>query len=536
MMQGGRARAAAVFLLVALGGAGAMVIELAAVRLLAPWFGTSAGVWTNVIAAVLLGLAVGYLVGARLASGARPLERLAVMLGIAGFLGACLPLGTSWIGPFLLPSEVALDEAADLVVWGSLAASLALFLPPAVLLGTVCPLGTQVLQDMQGGAAGRAGGLVLCASTLGSLAGVFGTSHFLVPVLGLRTTFLVAGSALVLAGLAAGILARRAGRSASVAGLIVLAFFFRAEATPVLAPGRVELARAESPYQSLRVVEDRSSEPWLRYLQVNEGFDSFQSVWQPEPGFLPRGFYYNDFALPMWWERREGTWNVLVLGLGAGTVVRVLRGTLPPGVELACTGVELDPWVLTLAREHMGLEEREGTRLVGGLDARVALRGRIGTFDEIVLDCYANQTELPPHLSTEEFFRDLRARLRPGGWLTANLGGFGFDDPVVDALVMTVARAFEESVLVLRVPQSRNFVLFARNGGALPLDEEGRLSSGDERLRALLGPRELPGSWRVFAPDPEREVLSDDRAPLEELELASIREGRQRLLAGGARP
>jgi hypothetical protein len=51
----------------------------------------------------------------------------------------------------------------------------------------------------------------------------------------------------------------------------------------------------------LRVVEDRTQSEPLRYLQVNEGFDSFQSVWQPSIGTLPEGFYYNDFLLPLSW-------------------------------------------------------------------------------------------------------------------------------------------------------------------------------------------------------------------------------------------
>ena len=60
-----------VLLVAAIGGAGTMIVELAAVRLLGPWFGTSLVVWTNVIAVVLLALALGYLLGGRLSNRGR---------------------------------------------------------------------------------------------------------------------------------------------------------------------------------------------------------------------------------------------------------------------------------------------------------------------------------------------------------------------------------------------------------------------------------------------------------------------------------
>ena len=67
----------ALLLLVSIAGAGTMVVELAAVRLLAPWFGASSAVWTNVIGVVLLALSLGYLLGARWSNSERPLQRLA---------------------------------------------------------------------------------------------------------------------------------------------------------------------------------------------------------------------------------------------------------------------------------------------------------------------------------------------------------------------------------------------------------------------------------------------------------------------------
>ena len=68
-----------------------MSVELAAVRLLAPWFGTSLAVWTNVIGVVLLALALGYAWGARAATIATPFARLGMHLLAGGVLCALLP-------------------------------------------------------------------------------------------------------------------------------------------------------------------------------------------------------------------------------------------------------------------------------------------------------------------------------------------------------------------------------------------------------------------------------------------------------------
>src|SRR4051812_49895847 len=48
-------------------GAASLGAEIAAARLLAPWFGASTIVWANTIATVLVALSVGYWVGGRLA-------------------------------------------------------------------------------------------------------------------------------------------------------------------------------------------------------------------------------------------------------------------------------------------------------------------------------------------------------------------------------------------------------------------------------------------------------------------------------------
>ena len=516
-----------------------MIVELAAVRLLQPWFGSSLVVWTNVIAVVLLALALGYLLGGRLSGRGRALERLAWSLGAAGLLTAWLPALSSVVTRIFLPAELALHEAADVVLWGSLAASVCLFLPPAVLLGTVAPLAVEAFQETEHRNAGHAGGAVLSASTLGSLAGVFGSSHVLVPTLGVSRTFHVAAGLLFAAGLLGLLLARRSPvRAGAFLFLVVFAAFSGGRRRPELPEGTRELAHGESSYQSVRILERGEGEGLMRILAVNEGFDSFQSVWQPNLGLLPPGFYYNAFALPGSWSAAShgsSEWEVLVLGLGAGTALRVMDGALPEGLEARYLSIELDPLVVRLSREHLGLEMDEDARKVfDDLDARVALQATTRSFHQVVLDCYANQVEIPAHLCTVEFFREVEARLEEGGWLSANLGGFGFDDPVVASVARTCARAFGDDVLVVRVPQSRNYALFARRAGDVPRSPSELFSDLPDELARVLAPMELPGGMRLVGPDEDGIVLTDDHCPIELLQLRSIAEGRERRMRGEA--
>lgn len=505
-------------------GAATMALELSAVRLLAPWFGTSAAVWTNVIGVVLVALSLGYLVGARLARIGAVERALAWTLLLAGAASAWLPAAARPLARSFLPAGVTLDRAADLLLWGSLATSLALFLLPAAALGCVGPLAVEAVGRRGRLSAGAAGGRILAASTLGSIAGTFAATHLLVPRLGLARTHLLIGGTLVACGLVARLLTRsgaRPGGTAAALALAVSPLLAPGPGEPPLAPGRRLLERRESPYQLVRVTETVEP-PRLRFLEVDEGFDSFQSVWRPEPGPLGTGYYYDAFALPPWWGAAEGpTWRVLVLGLGAGTAWRVLEGALPAGVALEASGVELDPVVVELGRRWMDLAGGEHRRILEGWDARSALPFLPGPYDEIVLDAYANQVEIPAHLATVEFFGEVRERLAPGGWLVVNVGAFGLDDPVLAAVAHTAAAAFEGEVLAVAVPFSRNVALFARRDADLPVPGSDAWRAPPGELRRLVGRTELANATRRFAPGAP--TLTDDRSPLESLQRESLR-------------
>ncbi len=524
--------ASGVLLVAALAGAATMALELGAVRLIAPWFGTSVTVWTNVIGVILLALSIGYLAGARLARRGAHERSLAWVLLAAAAWTVWLP---ALVGPLcrvVMPSGIGLDQAFEVWKWGSLAATLVLFAPSAVLLGCVGPLAVETVQQRERGSAGSAGGRVLGVSTLGSLVGTFATTHVLVPRLGLSWTFLAAGATLAVLGAALFIAQRR-----RVGALLVLATISltgsalrwsrieRAE----LPAGVTLLEECESAYQSLRVVEDRRWGAPVRLLQVNEGLDSFQSVWSEQPGLLGQGYYYDLFALPAWWSGAPKRWKVLVLGLGAGTAFRVLEGASPQHCELELWGVEIDPAVVAAGVRRFELKpDAPRVHVLSGVDGRAALAVLPRDFDLIVLDAYAHQVEIPFHLATEEAFAEMRAHLAPGGWLSINVGGFGFDDPVVAAVGATAASVFTEATVAYRVPRSRNFVIFARRDAQVPTpDGDAFWFAGDVATRQLPS-LSLPTSVHRFDRN-DGVVLSDDRSALDQLQQRSLEQGRARL-------
>lgn len=511
-------------LLALLGGAVTMVVELSAVRLLAPYFGTALSVWTHVIGVLLLGLALGYALGARLSAGPDPGRRLGLHLLFAGGLTAALPWLVRALSARFLPEALSLGDAARLLEQGSLATSLCCFLPPALLLGSLGPLVVETLARRTGAHAGRAGGLVFAASTLGSLLGTFATHYWLLPTLGVTGTHRAAAGALLL--LACGTLYSRSARAAAALTLVPVALLGLLPDPPrrALRPGLELLEERESPYAQVRVLAE--AESGLRYLAVNEHSDSFQSVWAPQAGLLPPGFYYNYFVLPAWWRAHGDAtpreYRVLLLGLGAGSAWRVLEGALPPGWHPSGVGVELDPAVVALARKHLDLPAAGGAlEVVAGLDARAAaqtLMRRGARFDLIVLDCYANQMEVPEHLGTVEHFRLLGELLAPEGHLAVNVGAFDLEDPVLEILGASAAQGLGARTLAVLVKNSRNAILFGSRGRP-PVDPGGEaFFSCPPDLKAEISSRGLAGlAW--FEP---RAAASDDRSDLARAQQRSL--------------
>src|SRR4249919_3538264 len=145
-------------------GAGALGAEIAAARLMAPWFGASTIVWANTIAIVLVSLSAGYAIGGRLADKDPRPEGLARIVLAASVLLAMVPFVS---GTFLRLAVRAVDQLSAAIFVGSLVGVGVLIAVPLLLIGMVSPYALRLAVDTVD-ATGRTAGRLYSISTVGS--------------------------------------------------------------------------------------------------------------------------------------------------------------------------------------------------------------------------------------------------------------------------------------------------------------------------------------------------------------------------------
>jgi spermidine synthase len=476
-------------------GAASLGAEIAAARLLAPFFGASTIVWANTIGVVLVSLAVGYWVGGRFADKHPSKDALCVLVLAAAIAVALVPFAAD---PFLEASVDALDEVSAGAFIGSLMAVAILIAPPVMLLGAVSPFAVRLAVEsveQSGSVAGR----MYAISTAGSLVGTFSSALLLIPLLGTRRTFIVFALACALAA-AAG--ARRRVAVAVPVAILALA------ALPTGAvkgsdEGRV-LEEVETLHQYARVVEEKDGD---RKLELNEGL-AVHSFYRP--GSYLTQDYWDEFLVLPFATGDGAPRRVAILGNAAGTTARAMGRFFP---KARVDAVEIDHELTRLGRRWFDL--RNPRMDVHHEDARPFLRRSEGGYDAIFVDVY-RQPYIPFYLATREFFALARERLRPGGSVVVNVGHPEGQDDLEKVLAATLDVPFAD---VARDPvEDTNTLVIASDS---PLSARHiRRAAAD--LPAELRPVARATASRLGGPLTGGAVYTDDRAPVEWLIDKSI--------------
>lgn len=533
-------------LTVFLAGVGTLGIEMLMPRLLAPVFGTAQPVWAVVIGATLLYLAVGAWLGGVLADRWPHKRVLYWLIAWAGLASGTIPVLAR---PALDAARLAFLGLAAGSFLATLAVVVLLFAIPVVLLATVGPFAVRLELHRPGGSvatAGRTAGTISALSTLGALVGTFLPVFVLIPWLGTARTIYLFAALLLLVGLGG----LRDWRALWMALVVALLAAWTLLAAPGVRPagcmGCTLLAEVESRYNYIQVVRadqtdaQGAPDPHI-YLLLNEGH-AIHATYRPkfartgDPRDLLTGGPWDYFAVaPYFYPQRspQSVRSLALLGAATGTTSRQFLAIYGP--HLRIDAVEIDPQILDVGRRYFALgagSPRFPHYTVYAQDARYWLASTSRTYDVIGVDAY-QQPYIPFHLTTVEFFGEVRTHLRPDGVAVVNAARSpGGDDRLVAALATTMAHVFPQVFIIDtradRPGVASNAILVGVNrhvGDGVANFRANAATIGPPALRQVMGWALGAGRGpvRAFTPDQAHtQPFTDDWAPVERLVDAMI--------------
>lgn len=462
-----------------------LMLEILAVRLLAPYVGLTLETTTSIIGAALAGIAAGAAVGGYLA------DRTNTRLLIVGLfvVGGLLSLLTVPIVHGLGPGARGSGDVAALGI------TVVALVPAAAFLSAVSPAVAHLqLRDLQ--VSGTVVGRLSAWATAGALVGTFGTGFVLVPVMPVNTAVLLIGTVLVLVGIALGAQAR-ALPAAALFGAVIAA-----GALGALAQASESPCVRESEYHCLDIEEDPTNSAGYSLLLdgVNNSYVALDDPTRLEHPYTRWIAQPIDDLYP-----REDPLDAVFVGGGGFTLPRWLVATRPGSHAEV---LELDADVVKLDEERLGLRQSADLEATVG-DARMSMRDIPDhSADVIVGDAFSGYS-VPWHLTTAEWTDEVKRVLKPGGLYAMNLIDFR---PLnfVKAEAATVLEAFRHLRLTSYVGEDG----WPYGGNAVLLASDRPLGRNVGARTRIAGTYPQPAVEELVG---DAEPLRDDFAPVDQL-------------------
>ncbi|MFJ1593791.1 fused MFS/spermidine synthase [Kitasatospora albolonga] len=470
--------------------AAVLVVEIVALRLLAPYLGLTLETSTMVIGIALTAIALGSWLGGRAADQVDPYRLIGPALGVSGVVVSLTPLllrtTAEWATPLLL-----------LVAAGTL-------LVPGALLSAVTPIVTKLrLTSLAetGTVVGRLSGV----GTFGAIVGTVLTGFVLVSRLPVSFILTGLGGLLVIASA----LVRWRARHRLRASAVALATVAAGSLATGFAPGGCD---AETRYHCARIVADpdRATGRTLVLDGLRHSYVDIDDPTHLQFGYVRAIAAVVDTAFP------EGEpLAAHHIGGGGLTFPRYLA-TVRPGTRSLVS--EIDGGVVRIDREQLGLDTSTGID-VRVEDGRLGLKRLAADSRDVVVGDAFGGVSVPWHLTTFQALRDVRRVLKDDGLYVANLIDHG-ELAFARAEVATLRKLFAHVALIgapvdigldpAATPVGGNLLVVA---SARPVDAPAVQEALDTRETGWrIATGDTVTAWTGDAP-----VLTDDYAPVDQL-------------------
>lgn len=469
--------------LVFLSAASVLVLEILALRILAPYVGVTLQTFTGIIGTVLAGIAVGAWLGGLAADRFDPAALLGPVLVGGGILVIATPAIVTAVGPSL-----GGESAVQIVMLSFIG-----FFLPAAVLSAVAPIVAKLaLRSLEqtGAVVGRLSAL----GTAGAIFGTFVTGFVLVAALPSRPITWVVGGLLIVIGVVVTVPDLRRWVLVGAVPLLVVALGLAVSIT-----GPCDLETAYFCVQ-IRVDPDR---PTGRELILDTLRHSYVDL--EDPAYLGSR-YARVIAATIEATQPEGAIDTLYIGGGGFTLPRHQQATRGG----TATVLEIDEELVRVVEDRLGLERGPWLSVRVG-DARMRLADtEPGGYDVVVGDAFGGPS-VPWHLTTVEFVAAIRDRLRPDGIYALNL----IDHPPTQfarAETATLLAVFPHVAVIAHKPQLNgerggNFVLVGSNE---PLDQTRLAEMMRDGESVLTGDQSATFAGSAL-------VLRDEYAPVDQL-------------------
>ena len=406
-------------------GAGIMILEIVAGRLLAQNFGNSLYTWTTIIGVVLGSLSIGGYLGGYLGQHFNPRKMITFFLFFTSITTLFIPLShvllpwNSLFWDFSWPVQILIHS---LIVFG----------PASIAFGALSPLLVRMIPaEVKGEIQGKKIGKIYAMNAIGGILGVLITGYYTIAYWGSNLTlmFIVLVSAILFLWIANNkwlaipyvgfclLLMLSAVAPYSPWDSLAIQLAVKTYHTPDV------ILEKESHYNYIKVRIPDPERPYIRDLILDKMIHNRKDMNQP---LKLMGIYEHFFDAGIRFAFQDiGPKNILVIGGGGYTFCHFLEVEYPQcNIEVA----EIDPEVTKTAHTALGLPydtrlsiyHQDGRNRVEDLVKQIKNGKQEGFYDCVINDSFSDYT-VPFHLTTKEFVEKIYTILSPRGIYMCNM-------------------------------------------------------------------------------------------------------------------